>query len=68
MTSYLIEIDIYIFFNNKYFILLKIVGLYCAVVCKRGGNACIDIGVGSDGCRSVLNKKKGDWYPIERER
>jgi len=39
----------YIFFNNKYFILLKIFGLYCAVVCKRGGNACIDVAVGSDG-------------------
>jgi hypothetical protein len=35
--------------ENRYFIQLKIFGLYCVVVCKRGGNACIDIGVGSDG-------------------
>jgi hypothetical protein len=36
-------------FNNKYVIPLKIFGLYCAVVWRRGGNACIDVGVGSDG-------------------
>ncbi len=35
---------------NRYrFIPLKRFGLYCAAVCKSGGNACIGVGVGSDG-------------------
>ncbi len=36
-------------FSNEQFIPLKTFGLYCAVVCKRGGNACMDVGVESDG-------------------
>lgn len=36
------------FNKQKYVIPVKIFGLYCEVVCKSGGKACMGGGVGSD--------------------
>lgn len=44
--------------NNFEYLLLKTFELYCVTVWRSGGNACIDVGVESDGCRSVLKGKK----------
>jgi hypothetical protein len=50
MTSYLLGKKTgNIFLMISIFIPLKILGLYCAAVCKRGGKACSEVGVESDG-------------------